>query len=444
MKALQEFWQLVKEHGLGAVVAGTVLVGGVAVIFFKQVWLGVSMVAIALAILLVIYFHKSRRVQVIAWNGWDNPELHGSLARHLDFLMYERGFDRLPNLQYGRRPFDLMVVDFACVEANHRHDRIKDMQQLETDDIWDGMPRFLQSLAMGTCRKGKKRLALPVEFGFSELLVRPSAFDGQLGDALKSFKEKWDDWQRGHSPIDRCTSISYKDFDLLNLLAVKPELRIGVWDWYLPSLLHLLLLDARPGELISDRGISAALSADQSLLARATEPLRAHPQNFVLLGDPRTITQSLNTEDLDIIIGSGSSAFPLLSRRNMAFVPLVPREGVYTWMNCVTVVYEADYGWTGLGQLIKSWFSPEVQKILSESAEYRALPALRQSMLSVNSAHPALPTLHQVTDKVDFQERFPGTLAARNMPASNYRLWQHVWENAAVHPIIPKSPARLR
>ena len=49
MKALQEFWQLVKEHGLGAVVAGTVLVGGVAVIFFKQVWLGVSMVAIALA-----------------------------------------------------------------------------------------------------------------------------------------------------------------------------------------------------------------------------------------------------------------------------------------------------------------------------------------------------------------------------------------------------------
>lgn len=439
--AIEFVKELLEKYGLKAGTGILLLTAGVVLLVFNKdkpslFWSGITLIAISLIILFPYLFpskpHDStKRIQVIAWKGWEEPDLHKEQADQMDMLLYERGFDRLPNLEYGGNPFDLLVVDLAYVRMNHSYRRIKDMSSYGHDSLWNKLPVFIQSLAGSICRRGTgERLAVPVEFGFSELLVCPSKFSGELGDTLKELHSCHASWVRGDAELPPPT-LSYKDFELNKLLADYPDLKIGLWDWYLPSILHLLLLDSRPDEQIERRGIAEAVASGSDLVNRALKPILTHKSGvFKTIGDPKAITADIREGKLHMVIGSGSSALPLGNRKNVDCVPIVPREGVFTWMNCATIVNECDQGDDGVRSLLEAWFSSETQKSLSESDEYRALPAVMSVFDDLLETHPALPTLYQVTHTNDHRARFVDELPARDVPRSSFRLWQHAWEKA--------------
>ena len=373
-----------------------------------------------------------RVVQVIAWEGWDAQELHGNMSGSLEMLLYEPGFDRLPYLTHtqsnAHKKFDLLIVDLAYLQLNYmqRFPRIKHLKLVDLDTVNIDLAAFLDELTGAVLRQ--PTIGIPIEFGFSEVLIDPSSFGGDFGDSLKAAQHEFASWTPDARRPTNESSLSYRDFAIDKLVEYRPGLRIGIWDWYLPAMLHLLLMEIKESETIAD-----VIKATPERMKNAIGQLRPGKWDavFVPLYTLSDINDAVKGRGVDVIIGSGSSALPLNPRRRSeGFIPVVPREGVFMWANCVAAVAEGG-SHAGLRSLVETWLSPRTQERLIGRPQYRALPATRAALSTVartHPTHPALPTLFEVTTGDDFGARDAARLATRKVPLGDFRLWQHEWE----------------
>jgi hypothetical protein len=441
-------------------------------------------------------------IQIFGWKGIEDKELYSDFVpRPLAFLTTQMSLENLPTFEYVMRDisspethdseprkFDVGYVDYEFVDRYHDLKRIHNLEG-EKDKILPLFslgkiaPAIMELMSPGRKPRTISIRSVPIQFGFSEILVNPSGNLGiKLGKDNKT-KENGSVW-------------THSDFNLIKLLN-DGKTKVAIWHWYLPSLLQFLL-SAENTELCR-RGVSQfhvktvlkGLSPDPGNSSKAEKIelqryhnvlethvnevcklLKEHPDWATRIEVCSTM-EEIRHELTDaspragVVLGQGSSVLSGRNWEKFAHVEaVVPKEqGILVWINCAVGIDTTSSNATAT--LVDHWFKEATQiKMCAQEANYFGLPT-NQAALDQILNMPSYANSHAVKTFISLCEqgagdetpevgaecgtpgrsdlcgaigvtRFPtsaarqkfrdGTVAHRVLPRQFWGQWVHLWE----------------
>lgn len=350
-------------------------------------------------LVLVFVQRKKRGLQLIAWNGFNEREVRSPYKKsRLDVLEYVRGIEKVTHLKYEGSLFDVLIAD---VEFLKRHDigrKLLPLTGTNYEPLWNNIPL---SLRMAISERGNN-LGIPIRCGLNAIIINKDM-------AREIFKGN--------------TITSYKDLQLSKILSeCTDKRRIGLWNWYLPTLSILLLTEGKP--LNENLWGLPNLEND---LRRITDSIvdNNNKEKFLLLNDPKNATDHLIEKDVWIILGGAGWLMPLESSRRKNLEVIIPTEGAIMWVECASIIRNPEGNETLSRSLIEYLLESTTQIQLAQRRAYRTCPVTIEAFQSL-PAH--------MGDVVDFHRIFDANynlqpyITLRNLP-DNWRTWEHYWEN---------------
>ncbi|MDS9467853.1 spermidine/putrescine ABC transporter substrate-binding protein [Paracoccus sp. MBLB3053] len=139
--------------------------------------------------------------------------------------------------------------------------------------------------------------------------------------------------------------------------------RIGIYDYYLPSLGLVGIAEGIP---------TAELGGDN--IEKLREPLMALKKDTKLVADVVGSQTALATGEVDILLGGGEYLTATLHAENPNLEWIIPEEGAALWAESIAVLKDAGNPELAL-EFVKYVTSPEGQARLATSSCYWGMPA---------------------------------------------------------------------
>ena len=348
----------------------------IVILKVKLVWAellicGILFIPIMIIIINIYSKKQASSVQVIAWHGWEENEIwEGMRKQKPDILTYVGSFELPSRLMYRNSLFDVIVADLEFLPgyfAGAAIMNLKNFLKSPSENItwrthFDNTVGLLNEnekliITEVADRSDKFVMGLPMEFAFQEIL---------LNDKAKKLliQEERDRLLPHHDCPPYLRPLSYKTFGL-NALLEKEDLKIGLWNWYLPTLSILLLIEGSDIANLWNTGASVRPIIDK---------IKDHKDQFRLLDDQRSVYASFKS-GIDIVLGAGSWALPNRDAGSEYILQVIPKEGIIAWATAAAVLNRPDAGKGVIHGLLDYLRTSKAQTAITEGNERRSLAA---------------------------------------------------------------------
>lgn len=427
---------------------------------------------------------KRNHIQILGWSGLEDYNLYETYMLdnkmrndELSFLTMSRSVISLPSrpAYIPRRAnplieldFDFLFTDIEVIPHYTTTHSIKDFDGevssivralMSPNDPMDHDKSFLNLIRDLTTSEitgvdGSDIHGIPLMYGFNEFLSNPSSCQFLAGKP-----------------------VSYADFDLPHLLN-NTDIKVGIWGWWVSSFpiiifSHMLrkLVDGNnvvAGNQVTDQSAdlysqlikhSSKLKDVQSFTSWINDASESTDEQDDLIELIKAITKSIiedvrgvgkkkgrivifaelsesvlamNRQAVDIVVGSSSAMLPKL-KHNSPFVPIIPEQGVFVWVNCVCAYSKSEVG--RQASLVQYWLKPSVQKELfkpSKSRKYVGIPVINAAFMDFMTPsdpgieHPGFQQIRASIKRIQ-PEEFEGSETNVTIKASLRPFSSHTW-----------------
>ncbi|TQF36709.1 hypothetical protein UNPF46_21390 [Bradyrhizobium sp. UNPF46] len=341
---------------------------------------------------------RNRNIHVAGWSGIEENKLYeafisdGYHSDSFSFLTMDRSLIEVPSstryfprLEHPFLQFDFLFSDIEVVNFHKERGYIGPLAPLDGESYIRA--RFADSSFSANVRRHRESFypneqlhAVPLLYGFNEIITAANSpilnankAAGQIGPA----------------------STSYSAFDLPTLLGQGRS--VVLWGWWVVTFPIILLAHATAvfeqrraaGEPFTDfLGLKEThIQSVRTFSDWIMNFARNSPQEFELcIGllvtsirdayqkhpDPAspkvvrsldTLTHVLRDGDADVVLGGTSAVLATCRETERQYETIIPKEGVFTWINCIcpTPNAKADF----LGKIVEHWSKPDTQIRLS-------------------------------------------------------------------------------
>lgn len=359
---------------------------------------------------------RKKGVNLIAWAGFGEDPIttafESGKKTPLDVLEYVRGLERLTSLKYrGRdaqaRLFDVLISDIEYLKLHNVAGNLRPLD--DNTGYGEAWQEISSDLAIRIKEQGEY-FGIPVRCGLNDIVLNLELSKDKLPEPTII--------QLEGSEGPRYNSLSYSDFSLKKLIETNPSQppRIGLWNWYLPTLSVILLT----------KGISpveAVWQQTREKIKEITDYIVDHKDFFVLYDTPESATRGLSKNEVWILLGGGSCLLPDAQGAQRKFKSVIPREGAILWVECVSALTISDV------ELSKSFIEflleKNVQIKLAEREAYRACPVTNQALNDIPARTAALAGKDSIFGT---ENRLRQDIYIRQLPP-RWRDWQDCWDS---------------
>jgi spermidine/putrescine transport system substrate-binding protein len=349
------------------------------------------LIASALVILIAIVAWQKfspaneRVINVLCWPGYDEPELNQPFEQKynvkINFKTYVGGDQMYALLSQSKGVYDAAVVDAEYVVKLNAIGKLSvlDPANYDLSDYFPPFQHFVLAVQNG------KQYAIVTRWGSNGLV----------------YNTKY---------ITESEANSYAV-----LFAEKMKGRVGIWDWYLPSM----------GVISKGLGFQDAYSLTPDQFSQLQDQLRRlRPQVAAIYGTLSEMTTALANEQAWIIPAAGAWVAAVLQGQNKPVDWSVPKEGGVMWTEALTIPADAPH--PDLAKLyVQYMITPQAQALLAErQVGHNNVPNRKAYSLLTVEQRKELKILSD-QDALDLIAR----LSVRQLPTNQTESqWQAAWE----------------
>ncbi|MCK5232943.1 MAG: spermidine/putrescine ABC transporter substrate-binding protein [Desulfobulbaceae bacterium] len=328
---------------------------------------------------------KQQELNVLAWTGYDEPELVKPFEKKygvkVNFKTFVGGDAMFSLLTQSKSVYDVVVVDPEYIQKLHALDQLRplDPATFDMSDYFKPFQKFPLSWI------DDKLYSIVVEYGANALVYNTK----------------------------HITAAEANSFSIL----FDPKLkgRIGVWDWYLPIM------------GVVSRGLGHKTPFDlteEQFEAVKHRLMELRPQIRAIHGTFPELMTSLANEDTWIVPGGAGWVSSALQQQGKPYDWTVPEEGGVMWVDSLVIPTDAPH--PELAKLYLQWMmSSEAQAALSQKKAFHANVPNQKAYALMPDDHKK--RLKWVTPKE--VEAVFSKLAVRTLPVQqSEKMWQDGWE----------------
>ena len=350
------------------------------------------------------YPNKKKGVNLIAWEGFgEDPiteDFKSGKKTPLDVLEYVRGLDRLTTLKYNRLLFDVLIADIEYLRLHNVSNRLVKLEDSDFKNLWEKIPNSLQI----PIREQGELLGIPVRCGLNDIVLNLELSKDQLPNQTIALLEA--------TSGPNYPGLSYSDFSLEKLLVNNSDRKIGLWNWYLPTLSVLLLT----------KGISPIekiWQQTQQTIEEITEDIVKNRNKFLLYDTPERATFGLENNEVWILFGGGTCLLPGDSELRKKFKSVIPEQGAILWVECASMLADSELSKSFIDFILQK----DVQCKLANRRAYRACPVTIEALSSMDAKAAELAGKSAIFEFNNLRPK----IKIRQLP-SNWRAWEDCWD----------------
>lgn len=341
---------------------------------------------IAILILFVECSKKDEQVlNLLCWTGYEERSLLDVFEKKYNIKVNAKTFvgaDAMFSLlTQTTATYDVVVVDPEYIKKLHAAGRLAELNPADYD--FTGYLDELKEFPL--CYVNGNMYAILVEYGSNGLVYNTKYLKNE---DVQTYEILW---------------------------SRKVEDRVGIWDWYLPSMgVISISLGHEDPYNISDQQFQAILDRLKSL----------RPQVRAIHSSPTEMISALANEETWIVPAGGEWVAAFLQQQGKPIDWIVPEEGGIMWMDALCIVNDASHP-DAAKTYIRWMMTPEAQALLSQKQAYQSnvpnmmaynlLTKKQKDMLKVHNDQEALALVNR--------------LHVRSLPINQpEKEWQDAWE----------------
>jgi spermidine/putrescine transport system substrate-binding protein len=358
----------------------------------KTYWLAGGAVALVIVVLVGVWVatrpgdgQGPKELNLLCWTGYEEQDIlepfekeHGVKVNYKTFV---GGDEMFALFTQSKRQYDVVVVDPEYIEKLYAAGRLAELQpgEFNFSDYFEPFQNF------PLCWINNKLYAVIVRFGANGLVYNTRHL---TADEVRSYNVLWSPKVKG---------------------------KVGIWDWYLPSMgvLSRGQGNAKPYEISNEQ--FAALR--QRLFELRPQVAAIHPQ-------PSEMLAALANEQTWIVPAGGEWVASLLKQQGKPVDWTVPEEGGVMWVETLVIANDAPH--PEAARLYVQWMqTPRAQALLSQRKAYNSnvpnkkayelLTGEQRDTLKVHDAVEALALINK--------------LSVRRLPVTQpEQVWQEAWQ----------------
>jgi len=327
-----------------------------------------------------------RELNLLVWVGYEERAMIEPFEKKFNVKVNHKTFvggDQMFALfTQSKGTYDVVVVDPEYIEKLYAAGRLAELNRgdYNFNDYFEPFQKFPLSWING------KLYAVLVRFGSNGLVYNKKYLTEK---DVKSYKILWDKKVKG---------------------------KIGIWDWYLPSMgvLSRAMGNGEPYK-ISDKQFSA--------LKKRLMELR--PQVAAIHPKPPEMLAALANEQTWIVPAGGEWVAAILQQQGKPIDWTVPDEGGVMWVETLVIANDAPH--PEIAKMYIQWMqTPEAQALLTQREAYN-------SNVPNKKAYELLTEQQKNTLKVHNEEEALALirkLSVRRLPINQPEtVWQDVWQD---------------
>ncbi len=331
----------------------------------------------------------AKELRVLAWVGYEEPEIVKPFEKESGVKVLTETFtgaDKMfAKLTQAPDAYDVVVIDPEYIQKLHAAGLLTPLDERSFDfsDYIPPMKKF------PLCWIDGKLQAVLIRYGINALVYNTEKLTPQ---DVSSYSVLW-------SP--------------------KVQGRVGMWDWYLPSMGVLSLAAGfNPPYTLGDDQFKAL---DQKLKA-------LRPQVRAVMPSFSDINAALARGDVWVVPALGEHTAAVLSEQGLPISWTIPKEGGIMWIETLGIPPQAKNRETAI-RYIQYMQRPEVQALLTWRRAYRSnipsikgiglLTAKQKDALKVHNAEEATALVNSVHVRM-----LPTNLAGKTTEQE----WQAAWQ----------------
>jgi len=328
---------------------------------------------------------KAQELNLLCWTGYEERALLDAFEKKHNINVNAKTFvgaDAMVSLlSQSKGIYDVVVVDPEYIEKLHAAGRLAAMNPAEYD--FAGYLDELKDFPL--CYSEDKMYAILVEYGSCGLVYNTAHL---TTEDVKSYDILWDTKVKG---------------------------RVGIWDWYLPSM----------GVISCSLGYQDPYDITDAQFDAIGERLAAlRPQVRAIHPSPPEMLSALANDETWIVPAGGEWVAAILKQQGKPIDWVVPDIGGIMWMDTLCIVNDAPH--PEAAKAYVHWMmTPEAQALLSQKQAY-------QSNVPNMKAYDLMPPAHKDMLKVhdaDEAKALIGRLHVRSLPINqSEKRWQDAWE----------------
>jgi spermidine/putrescine transport system substrate-binding protein len=328
---------------------------------------------------------NARTLNVLSWPGYDEPELNQPFEQkygvRINFKTYVGGDQMYALLTQSKGVYDAVVVDAEFVKKLNAIGKLSALNPADYDlsDYFAPFQKFELAFQDGT------QYAIVVRWGSNGLVYN-----------TKRFTE--------------AEAATYA-----TLFSEKAKGRVGIWDWYLPSM----------GVIAKSLGFKDAYSLTTDQFNQVHNELRRlRPQVAAFYGTLSEMTTALGNDQVWMIPAAGAWVAAVVQAQGKPVDWSVPKEGGIMWTEALTIPSDAPH--PSLAEEYVRWMTtPEAQALLAmRRVGHNNVPNRKAYQLMSPELREELKILSD-QDALDLIAQLSVRDLPTNQPESQ---WQSVWE----------------
>lgn len=407
--------------------------GASAYAFFLS-WAGKLLMAfgtfLLIASVLGITFTQvdKQRVNVVAWRSYAESAVLEHFPAVVDpwIIEYVRGIHRIETLRVNNEPIGLLISDAEYLREHHQGEYL---MPIKTQTRWENLlekpfRNIDQWKEHVGDRNGGKVLGIPLRWALNDIIFN---------------KRKAIDAGYEVGKLE-----NYINFNLSSLLNIQDnKYKIGLWNWFLPTLQHLLLCESEDVNIQNVHEVQVRQNLVSITIESVAKVIKNNAERFLVLDSPSEVRERLVEDDRGcwFVYGAGSWALSLRHFEHPEIVKVVPSKGVTCWVECLSFPTPGLNERNLQEQFIDAFLSPKMQVALCSGSEYLGAPVTEAAIAEIagrikqsgqsRTVDPLTPYVSYLMKHgfIDHQQNIlPSMLVPRRLP-KEWAVWDSIWKD---------------
>jgi spermidine/putrescine transport system substrate-binding protein len=360
----------------------------------RNYWLAGGAAALVIVVLVGVWLatrpdngRSRKELNLLCWTGYEERDMLEPFEKEygvkVNYKTFVGGDEMFALFTQSKGQYDVVVVDPEYIAKLHAAGRLAELRPSDYNfaDYFEPFQHF------PLCWIDDKLFAVLIRFGANGLVYNSRHL---TADDVRSYKILWNPKVKG---------------------------KVGIWDWYLPSMgvLSRSLGNDKPYDI--DEEQFAAL--ERRLFALRPQVAAIHPQ-------PSEMLAALANEQTWIVPAGGEWVASLLEQQGKPIDWTIPEEGGIMWVETLVIANDAPH--PEAAKLYIQWMqTPKAQALLSQRKAYNSnvpnekayelLTPEQRDTLKVHDAKEALALINRLSvRRLPVNQRFHGASAIYRRP----------------------------
>jgi spermidine/putrescine transport system substrate-binding protein len=329
--------------------------------------------------------NQKAELNLLCWTGYEEPAMIEPFEKKFNVKVNYKTFagaDQMFALvTQSKATYDVAVVDPEYIQKLHAAGRLTPLNA--SDYSFDAYFEPLKHFPL--CWIDGKLQAVLVRFGANGLVYNTQHLSPK---DVKSYRILWSPKVRG---------------------------RVGIWDWYLPSM----------GVISKAAGNKDAYNlSDERFAALTKRLLGLRPQVSAIHPRPPEVINAMGNAEDWIVPGGGEWVAALLQQQGKPADWTVPEEGGIMWIETLAIINDAPH--PDIAKKYIQWMqTPEAQAALTQRASYNSNVPNR---LAYDLLTPKQKDALKIHNEQEADELI-NKLSVRQLPTrQSEQVWQDAWQ----------------